>query len=185
VKLLRWLFARERHAFASGRLLFFDESGINLSMTRAYARADRGARAVGHVPKNWGDSMTIAAGIGLRGLVAPLFMHGSMNGDVFEAYFEQFVVPELRGGDIVVLDNLGAHKLRSVAEMARAAGAELLFLPPYSPDLNPIELAWSKIKAILRSHAARTYEELESAVVAAMSAISVDDILGWFRHCGY
>jgi transposase len=185
VKLLRWLFARERHAFASGRLLFFDESGINLSMARAYARADRGERAVGHVPKNWGESMTIAAGIGLRGLVAPLLMHGSMNGEVFEAYFEQFVIPELREGDIVVLDNLGAHKLRSVAEMARAVGVQLLFLPPYSPDLNPIELAWSKVKAILRSHAARTYEDLENAVVAAMSAICVEDILGWFRHCGY
>jgi transposase len=185
VKLLRWLYERERHPIASGRLIFFDESGVNLSMTRAYARASRGDRAVGHVPKNWGDSVTIAAGIGLRGLVAPLLIHGSMNGEVFDAYVEQFVVPELQEGDLVVLDNLGAHKLRSVRERIEAAGASVIFLPPYSPDLNPIELAWSKVKTILRSHAARTYERLEDAVVAALSAITLDDIVGWFRHCGY
>lgn len=182
---MRWLFDRARHTIASGRLFFFDESGINLSMTRAYARADRGERAVGHVPKNWGDSITLAAGIGLRGLIAPLFMHGSMNGDIFEAYIEQFVVPELSAGDLVVLDNLSAHKRRSVLELIEAAGAAVIFLPPYSPDFNPIELAWSKVKAILRSHAARSYEELENAVVVALSAITFEDIAGWFRHCGY
>ena len=154
-------------------------------MARGYARAERGERAIGHVPKNWGDSVTIAAGIGLRGLIAPLLMHGSMNGEIFDAYIEQFVVPELHEGDLVVLDNLSAHKLRSVRERIEAVGAQVIFLPPYSPDLNPIELAWSKVKAILRSLAARTYEDLEHAVVAALSAITAGDIAGWFRHCGY
>jgi transposase len=182
---LRWLFGRERHAIASGRLFFFDESGIHLSMTRAYARSERGERAVGHVPKNWGDSVTLAAGIGLSGLIAPLILRGSMNGDIFEAYVEPFILPELSEGDIVVLDNLSAHKRGSVRALIEAAGALVIFLPPYSPDLNPIELAWSKVKTILRSCAARTYDSLESAVVAALSAITHEDIAGWFRHCGY
>ena len=115
-------------------------------MTRAYARSERGERAVGHVPKNWGDSVTLAAGIGLSGLIAPLILRGSMNGDIFEAYVEQFILPELSEGDIVVLDNLSAHKRGSVRALIEAAGALVIFLPPYSPDLNPIELAWSKVK---------------------------------------
>ena len=182
---MRWLFGHERRAIDPERLFFFDESGINLSMTRAYARNDRGERAVGHVPKNWGDSITIAAGIGLRGLIAPLMLHGSLTGEIFEAYVEQFVLPEVRAGDILVFDNLSAHKNRGARELIAAAGAHMIFLPPYSPDLNPIELAWSKVKTILRGHAARTYDDLEGALVVALSAITLEDIAGWIRHCGY
>ena len=154
-------------------------------MARGYARAERGERAVGHVPKNWGDSITLSAGIGLRGLIAPLMLRGSMNGDIFEAYIEQFVVPVLEPGDIVVLDNLSAHKRGSIRTLLENAGASVIYLPPYSPDMNPIEMAWSKVKSILRTFAARTIEELEAAIVSALSAISQSDIANWFRHCGY
>jgi hypothetical protein len=103
------------------RLVFFDESGVNLAMTRTYARAPRGERAVGYVPKNWGESLTLSAGIALRGLIAPLRLVGSMTADVFEAYVEQFVCPELRAGDIVIVDNLSAHKRASIAGLVDGA----------------------------------------------------------------
>jgi transposase len=167
------------------RLVFLDESGVNLSMARFCARAQRGQRAVGHVPKNWGDSVTLCAGLALRGLIAPLYLHGSMNGDVFEAYVEQFLVPELRPGDLVVMDNLSAHKRASVRAIIEQAGAKLLFLPPYSPDFSPIEPAWSKVKALLRRSAARTYDALLDAATAALRAITPSDARGWFRLCGY
>lgn len=179
------MFRHEDLEEVADRLLFFDESGINLAMTRHYARAPKGQRAHGAAPKNWGDSVSLAAGIGLRGLVAPLVLRGSMTGVAFEAYIEQFVLPHLREGDILVWDNLGAHKCARVRELVESVGALVVFLPPYSPDLNPIEMAWSKVKAILRGHAARTWDELVEAVVAALSAISRSDIANWFRHCGY
>jgi len=154
-------------------------------MTRRYARAPKGQRAHGDAPKNWGDSVSLAAGIGLRGLVAPLVLRGSMTGDAFEAYVEQFVLPLLQPGDMLVWDNLGAHKIKRVRELVESVGASIVFLPPYSPDLNPIEMAWSKVKTILRGHAARSWEQLVDAVVAALSAITCSDIANWFRHCGY
>jgi transposase len=170
---------------SADRLLFLDESGINLSLARTCARSARGVRAVGAVPKNWGESVTLCAAIGLRGIVAPLYLHGSMTGEIFDAYVEQFLVPELRPGDIVVMDNLSVHKLASVREHITGAGAQLLFLPPYSPDFSPIEPAWSKIKAVLRKLAARSYDALLDAVVAALRAVTPRDARGWFTHCGY
>jgi transposase len=170
---------------SADRLLFLDESGINLSLARTCARSARGVRAVGAVPKNWGESVTLCAAIGLRGIVAPLYLHGSMTGEIFDAYVEQFLVPELRPGDIVVMDNLSVHKLASVRERITGAGAQLLFLPPYSPDFSPIEPAWSKIKAVLRKLAARSYDALLDAVVAALRAVTPRDARGWFTHCGY
>ena len=167
------------------RLIFLDESGINLSMARSRARAVRGERALGHVPKNWGDSVTLCASIGLRGVVAPLYLHGSMTGLHFENYVEQFLVPELRPHDIVVMDNLSVHKMVAVRQYIEKAGAQLLFLPPYSPDLSPIEPAWSKVKALLRRSAARTYDALLEAVELALRAVTPADARGWFRMCGY
>ncbi len=167
------------------RLLFFDESGINLSMTRRYARAPKGERACGDAPKNWGDSVSLVAGIGLRGVVAPVMLRGSMTGDAFEAYVEQCVLPELRPGDVVLWDNLGAHKRARVRTLVEGAGASVVFLPPYSPDTNPIEMAWSKVKTILRSHAARTWDALVDAVADALSKVTTNDILGWFAACDY
>lgn len=154
-------------------------------MTRHYARSARGERAIGDAPKNWGKSITLAAGIGMRGLVAPLRMIGSMNSDAFEAYVAQFVCPELKPGDIVIVDNLSAHKQKSIRSLIDATGAHLLYLPPYSPDFSPIEPCWSKVKTFLRAAAARTLEALDEAVVSALRAITPQDAKGWFRLCGY
>ena len=154
-------------------------------MARCYARAPRGERAHGHVPKNWGDSITLVAGVGLRGLVAPLRVIGSMNGDTFEAYVEQFVRRELRPGDIVIVDNLSAHKRACIATLVESAGATLRYLPAYSPDLSPIEPCWSKVKESLRAAAARTLDVLDGAIVSALRSVTKSDIAGWFRHCGY
>ena len=169
----------------AGRLLFFDESGINLSMARRYARASGGERAVGFVPKNWGESVTIVAGIGLRGVIAPLVLNGSLDGLGFDAYIDQFVLPHIEPGDILVFDNLSAHKSVTAKKLVESKGASLLFLPPYSPDLNPIELAWSKLKTALRSSGARTPEALIAAVAAALNSITIENIEAWLAHCGY
>lgn len=167
------------------RLLFLDESGVNLSMTRAYARAPEGARAVGFVPKNWGESMTVAAALAPEGILAPLLLEGPMTSAIFESYVEQFLVPELRPGDLVLMDNLRAHKTPAIRPLIESAGAKLLYLPPYSPDFSPIEPAWSKMKTTLRRLAARTRDRLLAAVEEALRAITPDDACGWFRHCGY
>jgi transposase len=154
-------------------------------MARAYARGPKGQRVVGNLPKNWGDSVTVAACLTDTGIVAPFYRHGSMNGDWMLAYVEQVLSLELRDGDIVVMDNLAAHKNARVRECIESHGAELLFLPPYSPDLNPIELAWSKMKALLRKVAARTYDALLEAVTDALRAITEQDAASYFGACGY
>jgi transposase len=167
------------------RLIFFDESGVNISMTRAYGRAPRNERVYGSVPKNWGNNITLSAGLTRDGLIAPLRLIGAMNSDIFEAYVEQFVVPELRAGDVVVMDNLSAHKRASIGALIASAGAELAYLPPYSPDLNPIEMIWSKVKSVLRTIGARTFDDLEEAIVVALAAVSPSDAANCFRHAGY
>ena len=185
VKLLRWHYGRTQRHLDVERLWFFDESGVNLSMTRAYGRGPRGQRVVGHVPKNWGESETLMAGIGVRGVIAPMLVHGSLTGAVFEHYLAEFVAPHLHQDDILVLDNLGAHRTESARRIIEDRGAHLLFLPPYSPDLNPIELAWSKVKTLVRGAAARTLEDLVSAVAIALRRLTPGDIAAWIRHCGY
>jgi transposase len=154
-------------------------------MTRAYGRAPTNQRVYGSVPKNWGDNITLSAGLTCDGLIAPLRLVGAMNSDIFEAYIEQFVVPELRPGDVVVMDNLSAHKRASIGAMIAAAGAELVYLPPYSPDLNPIEMIWSKVKSVLRTIGARTFDELEDAIIIALAAISASDATNCIVHAGY
>lgn len=185
MRLLRWLYFRQQPYLDPSQLWFFDESGFNLAMTRAYARGLVGERVVGHVPKNWGDSETLMAGIGLRGILAPMLLHGSLTSAVFEQYVEEFVAPQLRAGDIIVLDNLGAHRNEGARRIIESCGASLLFLPPYSPDLNPIELAWSKVKALVRGAGARTLDELVDAVAASLRRLRPHDIRGWIGHCGY
>jgi len=154
-------------------------------MARAYGWGPKSQRVVGYVPKNWGKSLTLVAGIGLRGLIAPLILDGSMTTECFAAYMEQQVLRELKTGDTVVLDNLAAHKGSSIRQIIAGVGAKLLFLPPYSPDLNPIELAWSKIKNSLRTAEARTLPELEKAAALAFQSVSLNDIQNWMTHCGY
>jgi transposase len=154
-------------------------------MTRAYARAPAGDRAVDAVPKNWGDNITVTAALTLDGIVAPMMLHGAMNARAFEAYTEQCLAPELRPGDVVALDRLNAHKTDRVRELIEAAGARLVFLPGYSPDFNPIENAWSKLKALLRKARARTLRKLSRALRWALLEITSNDAHGWFSHCGF
>lgn len=154
-------------------------------MTRAYARAPRGERATAAVPKNWGDNITVTAGLTLRGIIAPMMLRGAMTSRAFEAYVEQCLVPELKTGDVVVMDNLAAHRRPAIAAMVASVGALVVYLPPYSPDFNPIEHGWSKLKSILRKAGARTLRRLMRALCVALRAITPSDSRGWFAHCGY
>jgi transposase len=166
--------------------VFIDESGFHLSMTRLRARAPRGERAYGKVPRNRGKNQTLIAAITLEGgMGEALAIEGSTDTELFEAYVEEFLAPTLEAGQVVVLDGLGAHRTQRVRKLIEARGAELLFLPSYSPDLNPIEEAFSKIKNIVRKAQARTREALNEAIAEAMSAVTLENVAGWFSHCGY
>lgn len=154
-------------------------------MTRSYARAPAGMRAVDAVPKGWGDNVTVTAALTLDGIVAPMILYGAMNGRAFEAYVEQCLVPELRPDDVVVLDRLNAHKGDRIRELIEAAGARVAFLPAYSPDFNPIEHAWSKLKSLLRKAKARTVRKLTRALRWALLQITSSDAHGWVSHCGF
>jgi transposase len=167
------------------RLKFVDESGVNLAMTRLFGRAPRGERVIGSVPKNYGASITILASLAVSGLDALMTIEGPTDGEVFIAYVERVLCPTLVRGDIVVVDNLGAHKVAGIREAIERCGARLIYLPPYSPDLSPIEKCWSKIKTFLRAMGARTYEGLEEAIKRATMTITESDALAWFAHCGY
>jgi transposase len=142
-------------------------------------------RVVEHVPRNRGVVTTVLGAMALDGIRALMTIEGATTADVFEAFVESMLVPRLNPGDIVVMDNVGAHKPAHILERIRAAGAHVLFLPPYSPDLNPIELFWNKFKELLRSMAARTPRELDHAIAEAMALTTLEDIAGWFKHCGY
>jgi transposase len=172
-------------AIDSARLIFVDETGSNLAMTRRYGRAKRGQRVVGQIPRNPGPNVTLLAALDQEGLLGELTVTGAVNGDVFEAYVTRILVPQLRPGDLVLCDNLSAHKRKRARIWIEAAGAELVFLPPYSPDFNPIELAFSKVKTHLRRAGARTRAELDTALSAALRTITSQDAQGWFAHCGY
>jgi transposase len=166
--------------------VFIDESGFHTSMTRLRARAPRGERAYGKVPRNRGKNTTLIAAITLEGVMgASMTIEGATDAEVFEAYVEHFLAPTLEEGQVVVLDGLGAHRTDRVRELIEERGADLLFLPSYSPDLNPIEEAFSKIKNIVRKAQARTREALVEAIALAISAITLEDAMGWFAHCGY
>ncbi len=154
-------------------------------MTRDYARSPRGERALGSVPRNAGTVTTMIGALDVTGVRAMMTIEGATDGEVFETFLERVLVRKLRPGDIVVLDNVGAHKTPNVRRLIAAAGASVLYLPPYSPDLNPIELCWSKLKAILKELGARTHDALDAAIRRAMDLIGRSDAVGWFKHCGY
>jgi transposase len=166
-------------------LRFIDESGVNLAMTRAYGRSRRGERVVGAVPQNYGQNVTMIAALALHGPEAVMTIDGATDAAVFRAYVEQVLCPTLTAGDIVVMDNLRAHKVAGIREHIEARGARLIYLPPYSPDFSPIEPCWSKLKTLLRAAQARTREALEAAIRDALVAVTPSDARGWFRHCGY
>lgn len=154
-------------------------------MTRDYARAPCGQRARGYVPRNRGTVTTMIGALGLEGVRAMMTVEGATDGEVFEAFVHHLLVPKLKPGDVVVLDNVGAHKPESALERIRATGARVMFLPPYSPDLNPIEHCWSKIKALLKKFEALTLATLDAAIARAVELVTPQDALGWFTHCGY
>lgn len=154
-------------------------------MTPLYGRAPRGERAVGSVPHNDGENLTLIGALSLSGLQAPMTVEGATDGEVFRAYVEQVRCPTLESGDVVVMDNLGAHKVSGIREDIEAKGAEVIYLPPYSPDWNPIEKCWSKLKTAIRALEARSREALEEAIGQVIKTISAADALAWFVHCGY
>ncbi|MCI0610083.1 MAG: transposase [Anaerolineae bacterium] len=167
------------------RFKFLDESSIHLDLTRLYGRAAPDQRVVDSTPHPSGPQTTTLALIGWTGIMAPLVLSGAVNGTLFYGYIQQCVVPTLQPGDILFMDNLSAHKVAGLEELIRSCGADLIYLPPYSADFNPIELAWSKVKTILRRLKARTFPDLIEALKQALLAITPQDIQAWFAHCGY
>jgi transposase len=167
------------------RLVFVDECSTNIALTKLYARASKGERAYGKAPRNWGTNVTLICSLGAEGIGAVMNVEGATDGAAFEAYVEHFLTPTLKRGQIVVMDNLQVHKMKRVSKLVEGSGAEVLFLPPYSPDMNPIEEAFSKVKGILRRIGARTREALMEATSEALDAVSRRDARGWFGHCGY
>jgi transposase len=167
------------------RLVFVDEAGSTIAMTREYARAPSGERACDAVPRNRGSVTTMLGALALDGVRGVMTVEGGTDTAVFDAFLEQVLVPNLKRGDIVVLDNVGAHHPAQIRARIEAAGAELRFLPPYSPDLNPIEECWSKVKGVLKKLKARTREALDKAVAVAVDSVTPADIAGWFCHSGY
>lgn len=167
------------------RLIFIDETSASTKMARLYGRAQRGQRCRAAVPHGHWKTTTVTAGLRLAGIAAPMVLDGPMNGETFKAYVEQILVPELAPGDIVVMDNLPAHKVTGIRDAIKAAGAILLYLPPYSPDFNPIEMAFAKLKALLRAAAARTVDDLWHAVANAIERFSPDECRNYFAKAGY
>lgn len=183
VKRAAWRAAMQAHP--SEQLVFVDETGATIRLTRLYARAPRGQRAVGRVPRNHGTSTTLVTALTPSGLVAPRRHLGAMNTERFLAYVREDLVPHRRPGQVVVLDNLSAHKVAAVREAIEQAGCTLVYLPSYSPDFAPIEFAFAKLKAALRALGARTQAALEAALDQAVATITPHDARAYFSHCGY
>ena len=184
--------ARRRQAWFDGqpdldpeRLIFIDESGATTKMARLRGRAPRGERCRAAVPHGHWKTTTFVGALRLNGMTAPMVLDGPMNGPAFLAYVEQVLAPTLAPGETVIMDNLPAHKVAGVRAAIEATGARLRLLPPYSPDFNPIELAFAKLKALLRRAAARTIPELWGAIAAALPTFSRSECANYFTACGY
>ncbi len=167
------------------RLVFLDETWAKTNMARPRGRSRRGERLVAKVPHGHWKTTTFVAALRCHGLTAPLVIDGAINGELFLAYVQQQLVPTLRPGDLVVMDNLAAHKRAGVREAIEAVGASVVYLPPYSPDLNPIELAFSKLKWLLRSAGESNVERLWTLCGQLLDRFSADECTAYFRHCGY
>ena len=167
------------------QVVFVDECGTHTSMTRRRARAPHGMRARGAVPRNRGPVTTLIAGLSLAGMVPAMTVEGGTTAAVFAAYLEQVLLPALRPGQVVVVDNVGAHKPDRMRVLVEAAGCRLVFLPAYSLDLSPVEEAFSKIKALVKAAGARTRAALDAAIAVALAAVTASDAAGWFAHAGY
>ena len=167
------------------KLVFIDETGANTKMVRTRGRAPIGDRLLAHEPWGHWKTTTFTAGLRSQGLVAPYVLDGPMNGDSFLVYIEKILVPELRPDDIVIMDNLAAHKVEGVRRRIEATGAKLIYLPPYSPDLNPIEMAFAKFKILLRGAAERSVEALWQRIGQLLDAFSPEECANYFKHAGY
>jgi transposase len=173
-------------SIVSERFVFVDECSTNISLNPVYARAPKGERAHGKAPKNWGKNVSLICAIDSGGVKPSMSVEGAVDGKTFEGYIEHLLAPKLKRGQIVVMDNLSVHKSKRVKRLIEEAGCELEFLPPYSPDFNPIKEAFSKVKGILKKVVgARTREALVEATGHALDAITPQDIRGFFSDCGY
>ena len=169
----------------ASRLLFVDETSTNVALTPRYGRAPRGERAYGKAPRNWGKNVTLISSISVDGMGASMSIEGSSDTDSFGLYVREILVPSLKSGQIVLMDNLSVHTSGWVRELIEERGCLLWLLPSYSPDMNPIEEAFSKVKELLRKAKARTLEALFEATARALCAVSADDAHGYFEHCDY
>jgi transposase len=176
-------FIAEIRKIAPERLIFLDESGVTTSMTRLYARASGGGRIYEATPDSRWKMLTILGALSTRGMIAAMTIEEATDGDIFLAYLDHCLCPLLHTGDVVVMDNLSSHKVAGVEQRIKKSGAEVLYLPPYSPDLNPIEKAWSKLKTLLRSAKARSKEALDQAITELLPQITPENASAWFKHC--
>ena len=167
------------------KLIFIDESGINLGMVRTYGRSPIGQRVVADKPCNPGSNISLVGALGSKGVTATMLVEGAIDGDAFKAFVKQALAPTLKPGDLVLMDNLRVHKVTGIQEIIHRKKAKLCYLPSYSPDFSPIECCWSKIKECLRSTAARTFDDLQEGVKNALDKVTETDVKGWFKHCGY
>ena len=179
----RW--RRRQPGFDPTRLIFIDETWAKTNMARARGRCRRGTRLIGRVPHGHWKTTTFVAGLRVDGITAPFVIDRPMNGIIFRTYVERILAPTLRPGDIVILDNLGSHKGNDARRLIEARGARLLFLPPYSPDLNPIELAFAKLKASLRKAGERSVDDLWKRIGTLLDTVSSEECTNFFRHAGY
>lgn len=167
------------------RLVFIDETGLNTKMARMRGRSQRGERCHAGIPHGHWKTTTFTGALRISGMTAPMVFDGAMNADAFRAYVDQVLIPTLTPGDIVIMDNLPAHKVAGIKEAIEAAGAQLRYLPPYSPDFNPIEMAFSKLKAQLRAKAERSIESLWDAVGKVITLFEPAECANYFAACGY
>jgi transposase len=185
VKTKRVVWNAMQDTMDAASLVFLDESGVNTNLTRRYGRSKGKDRVMDSAPLNTPKTTTILSSVRADGTTIRKFFSGALNGGIFLRYIQEDLTPSLHPGDFVIMDNLRCHKVDGVKEAIESAGAFVLYLPPYSPDFNPIEMMWSKIKAILRKLKARTVEALLAALPYAFHAVSTDDIQGWFTAAGY
>ena len=174
-----------QQSVCSQKLVFLDETGAKTNMTRLYGRALKGERCFDYAPDGRWERTTILSAVRASGETCSIVFDGSLDGKMFDAYIEKFLLPTLMPGEIVIMDNLNVHKSLIAKKLVEERGCKYVFLPEYSPDVNPIEKMWSKVKQVLKGIKARTREELEKAIGKALACITPDDAKGWFASCGY
>ena len=185
VKEARETWNTEKAAMNSVQFVFVDESGINTGMTRFYGRGEVGQRVVDYVPDTRWESLTILSSLRIDGTTEALVFEGALNGEMFTGYMKTCLAPTLKEGDVVIMDNLSSHKVKGLEEIVKERGARIEYLPPYSPDMNPVENMWSKVKTHLRQTKERCKEALFEAVGVALRTVTAQDAQGWFGQCGY